>query len=157
MAGSGELPAEQRDTSREREAYFLDYARQIRAVTRMPLMLTGGMRSRATMERVLAEGAIDVIGIARPMTHAPELPRALLDGTANAAPVVRVRSAIKRVDDALQVFWFQEQIHRMGRGLDPDERLSRYGALWRGMRALVFASAKSRPMSSPAGTVEAAA
>ncbi len=157
MAGSGELPAHQRDTSREREAYFLDYARQIRAVTKLPLMLTGGMRSRATMERVVAEGAVDVVGLARPMTHAPELPRALLDGTAPAAPVVRVRSAIRRIDDALQVFWFQEQIHRMGRGLEPDERLSRYGALWRGLRALVFASAKSRPVSSAPGTVEAAA
>jgi 2,4-dienoyl-CoA reductase-like NADH-dependent reductase (Old Yellow Enzyme family) len=158
MAGSGELPAEQRDSSREREAYFLDYARRIRAVTRLPLMLTGGMRSRATMERVLGEGAVDVIGLARPMTHAPELPRALLDGTAAAAPVVRVRSAIKRIDDALQVFWFQEQIHRMGRGLDPDETLSRYGALYRGVRALAFASAKSRAAPSAApGTVGAAA
>jgi 2,4-dienoyl-CoA reductase-like NADH-dependent reductase (Old Yellow Enzyme family) len=157
MAGSGELPAEQRDTSREREAYFLDYARRIRAVTKLPLLLTGGMRTRATMERVLGEGAVDVIGLARPLTHAPELPRALLDGSADAAPVVRVRSAIRRIDDALQVFWFQEQIHRMGRGLDPDERLSRYGALWRGMRALLFASAKSRPMSSAPSTVEAAA
>jgi 2,4-dienoyl-CoA reductase-like NADH-dependent reductase (Old Yellow Enzyme family) len=157
MAGSGELPAEQRDTSREREAYFLDYARRIRAVTKLPLMLTGGMRTRATMERVLDEGAVDVIGLARPLTHAPELPRALLDGSADAAPAVRVRSAIRRIDDALQVFWFQEQIHRMGRGLDPDERLSRYGALWRGLRALLFASAKSRPMSSAPSTVEAAA
>jgi 2,4-dienoyl-CoA reductase-like NADH-dependent reductase (Old Yellow Enzyme family) len=157
MAGSGELPADQRDTSREREAYFLDYARRIRAVTRMPLMLTGGMRTRGTMERVLAEGAVDVIGIARPMTHAPELPRALLDGSADAAPVVRVRSAIRRIDDALQVFWFQEQIHRMARGLDPDEHLSRYGAVWRGMRALMFASARSRPLSPVPSTVEATA
>jgi 2,4-dienoyl-CoA reductase-like NADH-dependent reductase (Old Yellow Enzyme family) len=157
MAGSGELPAEQRDTSREREAYFLDYARQIRAVTKLPLMLTGGMRTRATMERVLAEGAVDVIGLARPMTHAPELPRALLDGTADGAPVVRVRSAVRRIDDALQVFWFQEQIHRMGRGLDPDPRLSRYGALWRGARAMMFASAKSAPMTAAPRSVGAVA
>lgn len=158
MAGAGELPAEQRDTSREREAYFLDYARRIRAVTRLPLMLTGGMRSRATMERVLAEGAVDVIGLARPMTHAPELPRALLDGTAEAAPVVQVRSAVKRIDDALQVFWFQEQIHRMGRGLDPDPALSRYGALWRGIRTLVLPPGKGKAAVSPAAaTVQAAA
>jgi hypothetical protein len=108
------------------------------------------------MERVLAEGAVDVIGIARPMTHAPELPRLLLDGSAAAAPVVRVRSAIRRIDDALQVFWFQEQIHRMARGLDPDEQLSRYGALWRGLRSLVFATARSRPAAPARSAVEAA-
>jgi 2,4-dienoyl-CoA reductase-like NADH-dependent reductase (Old Yellow Enzyme family) len=138
MAGSGEAAPEQRDSTREREAYFLDYARRIRAVTGLPIMLTGGMRTRATMERVLAEGAIDVIGMARPLSHAPDLPRALLDGTADAAPVVRVHSRIRRLNDALQVFWFQEQLHRMARGLEPDPALSRYGALWRGMRATLF-------------------
>ena len=155
LVGSGELPAAQRDSSREREAYFLDYARRIRAVTTLPLMLTGGMRSRATMEEVLAEGAVDVIGLARPLTHAPELPRALLDGTAAAAPVVRVRSAIRRLDDALQVFWFQEQIHRMGRGLDPDPALSRYGALWRGVRATLFPAGRRRALP-PAPTTAGA-
>ena len=59
MAGSGELPAAPRDSSREREAYFLDYARQIRAVTTLPLMLTGGMRTRATMDAVLGDVAAD--------------------------------------------------------------------------------------------------
>jgi 2,4-dienoyl-CoA reductase-like NADH-dependent reductase (Old Yellow Enzyme family) len=135
---SGEAPAEPRASTREREAYFLDYARRIRAVTRLPIMLTGGMRTRATMERVLAEGAIDVIGMARPLSHAPDLPRALLDGTLDAAPAVRVGMRIRRLNDALQVFWFQEQLHRMARGLEPDLALSRYGALWRGLRATLF-------------------
>ncbi|MEZ4363968.1 MAG: NADH:flavin oxidoreductase/NADH oxidase family protein [Kofleriaceae bacterium] len=138
MAGSGELPAEQRASSREREAYFLDYARQIRAVTKLPLMLTGGLRSRAVMEQVLTESAVDVLGLARPLAHAPDLPRALLDGSADAAPVVRVRSAVRAADNALQVFWFQEQLHRMARGQEPDPKLSRTRALWRGMRALMF-------------------
>ena len=143
MAGSGELPKEQRKSSRDREAYFLEYARQIRTVTRMPLMLTGGMRSRTVMEEAL-DGAVDVVGLARPMTHAPELPRGLLDGSVEAAPVVKVRSAIKQFDDALQVFWFQEQIHRMARGLDPDPKLSRWGALWRGIRATMWPVARAR-------------
>ncbi|MBK7535993.1 MAG: NADH:flavin oxidoreductase/NADH oxidase family protein [Myxococcales bacterium] len=148
MAGAGELPAEQRASSREREAYFLDYARRIRAVTRLPLMLTGGLRTRAVMEQVLAEGAVDVLGLARPLAHAPDLPRALLDGSADAAPVVRVRSAVRSVDNALQVFWFQEQLHRMARGQEPDPKLSRYGALWRGMRALMFPVGRASKLQS---------
>ena len=43
MAGSGD----QRQSSRDREAYFLDYARQIRTVTKVPILLTGGMRGVA--------------------------------------------------------------------------------------------------------------
>ena len=65
MAGAAK---EQRASSREREAYFLDYATQIRAVTRLPLMLTGGLRTRAMMDSVLAARDIDVVGMARPLS-----------------------------------------------------------------------------------------
>ena len=134
MAGSGEMPAEQRQSSRDREAYFLDYARQIRGVTRMPIMLTGGMRSREVMEAALASGAVDVVGLGRPMTHTPDLPARLLDGTLAAAPAVKIRSRIRLVDDALQALWFQQQIHELGQGREPDLGLGKWTALWRGMR-----------------------
>ena len=64
MAGRGGLPARpeaQRQSTREREAYFLEYAREIRAVTTLPLMLTGGMRTAAKMNDVVASGAVDVV------------------------------------------------------------------------------------------------
>jgi tRNA-dihydrouridine synthase len=138
MTGSGELPAEQRQSSRDREAYFLQYAQQIRAVTAMPIMLTGGMRSRAVMESAIASGAVDVVGLARPMTHAPELPRQLLDGTLDAAPVVRIRSRIKLIDAALQAMWHQAQIHELAKGREPDLKLGAWAALWRGFRHVLF-------------------
>jgi 2,4-dienoyl-CoA reductase-like NADH-dependent reductase (Old Yellow Enzyme family) len=133
MAGSGGL----RQSTREREAYFLDYARQIRTTTALPILLTGGMRSRAVMEQALASGAVDVIGLGRPMTHAPDLPRQLLDGTAAAAPEVNIRSKVRRIEDALQVMWFQAQIHELGKGREPDLALGRWTALWRGMREMI--------------------
>ena len=147
MAGSGELPEELRASSREREAYFLDHARRIRTTTKLPILLTGGMRSRAVMEQALASGAVDVIGLARPMTHAPELPRQLLDGTLAVAPAVRIRSRIRRLDDALQVMWFQAQIHELGKGNDPDLQLGTWTALWRGMRAMVPSGGRRRRLS----------
>ncbi len=146
MAGSGELPAEQRASSREREAYFLTYAQQIRTVTTVPILLTGGMRTRAAMESALASGAVDVIGLARPMTHAPELPRQLLDGTLDAAPVVKIRSAVRRIDDALQVMWFLAQIHELGAGREPDLRLGKFRAIWRGVRASFFVRKPGKPI-----------
>jgi 2,4-dienoyl-CoA reductase-like NADH-dependent reductase (Old Yellow Enzyme family) len=143
MMGTGELAAAQRASSRDREAYFLDYARRIRSVVATPILLTGGMRSRAVMEGALASGAVDVVGIARPMTYAPELPAQLLDGTLAAAPVVRIRSRIRLVDDALQAFWHQAQIHALGAGREPDPRLGRWTALWRGVRATM--ASRRRP------------
>jgi 2,4-dienoyl-CoA reductase-like NADH-dependent reductase (Old Yellow Enzyme family) len=134
MAGSGELPKEQRQSSRDREAYFLDYARRIRSVTTMPIMLTGGMRSREVMDDALASGAVDVVGLGRPMTHTPDLPARLLDGTMAAAPAVRIRSRIRLVDDALQALWFQQHIFELGQGREPNLKLGKWTALWRGMR-----------------------
>ncbi len=141
MTGSGELPAEQRASSRDREAYFLDYARRIRAVVATPILLTGGMRSRGVMEAALASGDIDVIGLGRPMTHTPELPAMLLDRSVEVAPSVAIRSRIRLLDDALQTVWFQAQIHELAKGHEPDLRLGTWTALWRGFRAMTGARA----------------
>ena len=61
-----------------REAYFLDYAAAIRRVATMPLMVTGGFRSRVGMEAALAGGDTDVIGLARPFCTEPDVARRLL-------------------------------------------------------------------------------
>ena len=68
-----------RPSTRIREAYFLEYAEAIKRVAQMPLMVTGGFRSRAGMEAALRSGVCDVIGIARPLcthTHAVRGPAA---------------------------------------------------------------------------------
>jgi len=85
-----------RPSTRVREAYFLDYAAVIRQVARMPLMVTGGFRSRAGMEEALTAatparasaaaagaggeppGDCDVIGLGRPLCWQPDFPRRLL-------------------------------------------------------------------------------
>jgi 2,4-dienoyl-CoA reductase-like NADH-dependent reductase (Old Yellow Enzyme family) len=59
-----------RPSTRIREAYFLDYAEAIKQVAAMPMMVTGGFRTRTGMEAALSSGVCDVIGIARPLcTH----------------------------------------------------------------------------------------
>lgn len=57
-----------------REAYFLEFARDIAAVAPMPLMVTGGIRRREVAERVLASG-IALAGIATALAIEPALPR----------------------------------------------------------------------------------
>jgi len=70
-------------STRAREAYFLQYAEEAAEVAKMPLMVTGGMRARAVMDRALASGAADVIGIARPLCVDPDAPARLLSGAAS--------------------------------------------------------------------------
>lgn len=75
-----------RPSTRIREAYFLGYAEAIRRVASMPLMVTGGFRSRTGMEAALASGVCDVIGVARPLCTHPHAVRDLLQGGIDALP-----------------------------------------------------------------------
>lgn len=109
------------DSTRAREAYFLEFAEQVRAVSSVPLMVTGGFRSGAAMQAALTAGAVDVIGLARPLALEPDLPRRLL-----AAPD-RTRSqfalhtiGIRALDAAADLMWTQHQIHRLSDGKAPD-------------------------------------
>ena len=76
-------PIEQQDiaqSTRAREAYFVDFAQAMRAKLNMPLMVTGGLRRRDAMESALSSGAADVIGIGRPMCVMTDAPAKLLAG-----------------------------------------------------------------------------
>jgi len=81
-----------RPSTRAREAYFLDYAAAIRGVARMPLMVTGGFRTRAAMEAAL-ERDCDMIGLGRPLCWQPDLPRRLL---------ARETEGVERIEDRLK-------------------------------------------------------
>jgi 2,4-dienoyl-CoA reductase-like NADH-dependent reductase (Old Yellow Enzyme family) len=89
--GSYEAPAMQgqaRDgRTLAREAYFLEFARDIAAVAHMPLMVTGGIRRRAVAEQVVDSG-IGMVGIATALSIDPNLPRDWRAGK-NNAPVLR--------------------------------------------------------------------
>ncbi|WP_297018913.1 oxidoreductase [Thalassospira sp.] len=54
--------------------YFLEFARKARKHTSKPLMLTGGIKTRAQAEDAVASGAIDIVGLARALVIEPALP-----------------------------------------------------------------------------------
>jgi len=62
------------------EAYFRPLARQARPVTRLPIILVGGFRSRRVMEEVLADGDADFVSLCRPLLCEPDLPNRLRAG-----------------------------------------------------------------------------
>lgn len=88
-------------SSAAREAYFLDYAKRIRAAVSIPLAVTGGFRSRDAMEQALSDGALDVIGLGRPLCTEPDV-QELLNGQAG--------------DGGMQGFQAWEQKLRIGPG-----------------------------------------
>lgn len=123
----------QRQTTKLREAYFLDYAAKIRTVAKMPLMVTGGFRSREGMEAAISDGECDVIGIARPLCTDVDFVKQLLSGAVDRAPsyekTVRL-SARRWLSGASPVFfiklinvlgqqgWYYQQLFRLADGKD---------------------------------------
>ncbi len=109
------------ESTRRREAFFLDFADCVRAVTTVPLIVTGGFRTGTGMTDAIASGATDLIGIARPLALQPELPMALLASPGTARSDFELKEiGIKKLDSIADLWWTQHQVQRLGAGKDPD-------------------------------------
>ena len=69
----------------EDEAYFRAASWAFKQIATVPIILTGGMRSRAVMEDVISSGACDMVGISRPLIREPLLPVLMRDEGKEAA------------------------------------------------------------------------
>ncbi len=113
--------ASKTESSVAREAYFLDYARHIKASLRIPVMVTGGFRSVEVMNNALTENAIDLIGMARPFIIDPEFPFKLLQGLVDRAPAVeRDFPAAEALPNSAPLNWFTDQLALHGMAGDSD-------------------------------------
>lgn len=110
----------QRASTREREAYFLSYAEQVRdRAPGVPLMVTGGFRSRAAMADALASGACDAVGLGRPLALDPDGGRGLLDGGRARVEAGSAKIGHRMLDSAVDLYWHTRQLHRIGAGGEP--------------------------------------
>jgi len=123
-----------RVSTRAREAYFLEYAAAIRRVARMPLMVTGGFRTRAAMEAALEQDC-DMIGLGRPLCWQPALPRRLLAREVDGAERLEDRQkfatrgwrspsspllSVRALNALGAQSWYYCQLFRLADGRPPD-------------------------------------
>ncbi len=128
-----------------REAYFMKYAVNIREAVSMPLMVTGGFRSRQGLEEAIKSAVVDVAGLARPFCVDPYAARNLMNGVYQTAvpqyentlrlgptPILGANSPIRLVR-AINGWgkqgWFCLQLLRMGDGKLPDAKMGILAAL----------------------------
>lgn len=128
-AGTVEEPPSTDARTRAREAYFLDFAERLRREVKLPLMLTGGLRSAEVMRRIVAEGSVDLVGLARPLALEPDLPRRILAGGDVESATRSLRVGWKALDAMVEAGWYGAQLARMADGLEPNPRLCRARAL----------------------------
>lgn len=135
--------ANMRDSTREREAMFLQYAKAIKHVARMPIMVTGGFRTLAGMEAALAGGHTDMIGLARPFCLDSDFLARMMAGQMQRLPVPEDRlvlgnswwgpdspsPSVRGLNNLAQGGWYYHQIERLAAGKAPEPELSPWRAL----------------------------
>jgi hypothetical protein len=156
MDGAG-AHVEMRESSRSREAYFLDFARAARrAAPTLPLIVTGGFRSRSAMAAAVREGACDLVGLARPLCLDPDLPARLASPAAAAAAAAgeaEVRAPVAWIDgraglEAVSSFWHTRQLWAIASGREPRPRMGRlYSQTVQAVRHMFFEPSITPPFS----------
>lgn len=110
-----------KESTQQREAYFLKFAEKVRMATRVPLMVTGGFRTCEGMTHAILSGAVDLVGLARPLAIEPDVATRFLRGW-NAKHTVRpISTGMKIIDKMtfMEISWYTNQLQRMGYGRDP--------------------------------------
>lgn len=105
-----------KESTKQREAYFIEFAKQVRAVSSIPLLITGGVRSYDFCNRVLEDGEVDLIGMARPfLTNLEEIP-SFLQGQLPKLKNLVFRSRIKVFNSSSEAGFYARQLLRMASG-----------------------------------------
>ena len=148
-----------RQSTRERESFFIDFVDKARVSLKeeppMMILLTGGWRSGKAMNDALTRGAVDLIGLARPLLVEPNFANRLLTPVTYSGDSVQDVTALdyeitqpyhflpeslrQTLSQQLQASWHIVQIHRFGQGeTQPDMNLPFGPFLLDTVRHLVF-------------------
>ncbi|WP_353255123.1 NADH:flavin oxidoreductase/NADH oxidase family protein [Hyphomonas sp.] len=122
--GNYESPAMQGNTddssTSKREAYFIDFAREIAAWAAMPIMVTGGIYRKATAEAALVragnEAGVDVLGIGRAMAYVPDLPNLWRAGKRSEIAMPEIAWKNKTLGSLAGMAVVKRQLSRLARG-----------------------------------------
>ncbi|MEO1642911.1 MAG: NADH:flavin oxidoreductase [Pseudomonadota bacterium] len=124
-------------STQKREAYFLAYAKEVQAVAKMPLMVTGGFRTLEGMNAAVANGEADLVGLGRPLCVDTDAPYQLLSGHITELPkwekTLRIGPGIFSPNSSIGLFkalngfgmqsWFYSQLHAIADGGEPNRNL----------------------------------
>ena len=132
-----------------REAYFLEYAQDIRKAVSIPLMVTGGFRTREGINDALQSNVCQIVGIGRPLCADPYCIKKMISGeletlpsfekTLSLGPFILSPSSpftlIKVINAFASMAWFYQQIKNMAKGLMPNQEQKLFNAFTADMKA----------------------
>lgn len=105
------------------DAFFINYARKIKNITDVPIALTGGFRTEASMEEALANNDTELVGLSRPLAMMPDLPNRILNGTYTTVKLPRLTTKIHSLDKSAGALfansYYEQQMARIASGDHP--------------------------------------
>ncbi|HUH73890.1 MAG TPA: NADH:flavin oxidoreductase/NADH oxidase family protein [Chitinophagales bacterium] len=123
--GTYEAPAmtgvKMKESTKVREAYFLDFADKARKISSVPLAVTGGFKSAVGIADAIRSNATDFAGIARSLAVEPDLPNKFLNGQEAQFPIRPIKTGIPMIDKMaiMEVSFYTGQLKRIGQGKSP--------------------------------------
>ena len=144
-----ERSEQRKESTIAREAYFLEYAKDIRKAVSLPLMVTGGFRTKEGIEDALKSNICQIIGIGRPLCADPYCVKKMIAGeleilpsfekTLSLGPSILSPSSPFTIIKAINAFgamaWFYQQIKNMAKGLMPNHKQKLFNAFRADMKA----------------------
>ena len=121
----------QRESTRMREAYFMDFARRVRQQSQLPLMITGGFRSLSFCEEVLQKNELDIIGFARPFLVESDFPKSFLSNSDSRVKDASFNFGVKSMRDFAEGAFYDYQIYRLAVGKELKLNYNPYLAVYR--------------------------
>ena len=112
--------AKENSDSSVRGPYFVDFASRARAITRLPLMVTGGFKRREQALEAVAGGAVDVVGLARAFILDPGLAKTWLSKEGGDPEFPHFASAPPGGVTA----WYTMRLTALGEDRDSEDRES---------------------------------
>ncbi|KAB0507614.1 NADH:flavin oxidoreductase/NADH oxidase family protein [Pseudomonas moorei] len=145
--GSYEVPAMQGEArdgrTLAREAYFVEFARDIQTVANMPVMVTGGIRRLPIAESVV-QGGVDMVGIGTALAIDPHLPRDWLLGKDNSPQLPPIKWKNKAIAALANMAVVKFQLRKLSRVKKPDPNVSPLRALILQQIAMAFRTRQYR-------------
>jgi 2,4-dienoyl-CoA reductase-like NADH-dependent reductase (Old Yellow Enzyme family) len=84
-------------SSLEKEAYFREWAREIKQAVSVPVMMVGGLRTFSLMEEVVENGEADFVSLSRPLIREPGLIRDWKGGDRHRATCISCNKCFEAI------------------------------------------------------------
>lgn len=105
-----------KESTKRREAYFLDFAKKVKEISQVPLMITGGFRSFDFCNEVLTASECDLIGMGRPFISTIDSIQGFLKGEVPYLDNPPIRTGFKVFEDSAEGGFYARQLINLAKG-----------------------------------------